>query len=188
VSEEERNIIPPEENLAGTQAAGETPAELEVASVLEESAAEPAAADPAGEEPATATASVEMAPAGPEAAPSDDDRLMSALCWIVAVIFQLPILSVVLLLIEPNKSRPFQRYHAVTSIIFWIGAAIYELVAGLVYLVLSLISLGCLAICGWVIFLVPHALMLYYAYQAYKGVYRDIPFATELARKQGWIA
>ena len=50
---------------------------------------------------------------------SGDDKLLAALAWFTMVIFQLPILSIVLLLIEPNRNRPFQRYHAVTSIAFW---------------------------------------------------------------------
>ena len=183
VSEEELNVTPPElpqppEMSGGTEAAPE--------SLIEAGLAPVAGEGPAGGEPA-ATSPVQTAPVESGPAPSDDDRLMAALCWVATVIFQLPVLSVVLLLIEPNKNRPFQRYHSVTSIGFWLAALIYEVVAAILYTVLSLISLGCLAICGWVIFFVPHALALYYAYQAYKGVYVKIPVITELAKKQGWV-
>ena len=53
------------------------------------------------------------------------------------VIFQLPILSIVLLLIEPNRNRPFQRYHAVTSTAFWFVAVLYEIVLGLATVMLT---------------------------------------------------
>jgi uncharacterized membrane protein len=118
---------------------------------------------------------------------SSDDRLLGALMWLSMVIIQLPLLSVVLLLIEPNKNNPFQRHHAVSSIIFWVVALIYEGIATLVFTVLSVISLGCLAICGWVIFFLPHLLALYYALKAFNGEEVEIPFVTEFARRQGWL-
>jgi uncharacterized membrane protein len=64
---------------------------------------------------------------------SSDDRLLSALMWLSMVLIQLPLLSVVLLLIEPNKHNPFQRHHAVSSIIFWVVALIYEGVATIAF-------------------------------------------------------
>jgi uncharacterized membrane protein len=118
---------------------------------------------------------------------SSDDRLLSALMWLSMVAIQLPILSVVLLFIEPNKSSKFQRHHAVSSIIFWVAALIYEGMATVLFTVLSVISLGCLAICGWVIFFVPHLLALYYALKAFNGDEVQIPFVTDFARRQGWI-
>ena len=118
---------------------------------------------------------------------SSDDRLMAMLAWLTLVILQLPVLSVVLLLMEPNKNRPFQRYHAVTSTIFWFVALIYEVLAAIVFTVLSLVTLGCLAACLWVIFFLPHLLALYYALQAYRGTYMEIPFISDFARRQGWV-
>lgn len=118
---------------------------------------------------------------------SSDDRLLGALMWLSMVLIQLPLLSVVLLLIEPNKHNPFQRHHAVSSIIFWVVALIYEGVATIVFTVLSVISLGCLAICGWVIFFVPHLLALYYTLKAFNGEEVEIPFVTGFARRQGWL-
>jgi uncharacterized membrane protein len=118
---------------------------------------------------------------------SSDDRLLGGLIWLSMVLLQLPLLSVVLLLIEPNKHNRFQRYHSVSSLIFWAAALIYEGLATIVFAVLSIISLGCLAICGWVIFFVPHALALYYALKAYHGEEVQIPFVTDFARRQGWI-
>jgi hypothetical protein len=121
---------------------------------------------------------------------SGDDKLLAALAWFTMVIFQLPILSIVLLLIEPNRNRPFQRYHAVTSIAFWMVALIYEIVAGLAVGMLTLVTLGMFAfcmICLWVIFFLPHIVALIYAFYALTGRTPEIPVISRLAREQKWI-
>jgi len=123
-------------------------------------------------------------------APSDvtsDDRLLSALMWLSLVLLQLPLLSGILLLIEPNRSRPFQRYHAIHSLIFWAAMLIYEGLAMIAFTILTAISLGCFGICGWLIFFVPHLLGLYYALKAFNGEEMEIPFITQFARNQGWV-
>jgi hypothetical protein len=117
---------------------------------------------------------------------SDDDRLMAALAWVSLVILQIPLVSLVLLLSEWNKTRPFQRYHAIASIVFWVAAVIYEMAAGLAFTLLTILSAGCLAICLWVIFFLPHIAALWYALQAYQGRYTQIPFISDLMRDQRW--
>ena len=119
--------------------------------------------------------------------PSDDDRLMAALAWISMVVFQLPLVSIVLLLAESNKNRPFQRYHATTSILFWLGSIVYEILAIFAYTVLGLVTLGCGFLCLWPILLVPHALALWYGFQAIQGRYSDVPGASQFARTQHWV-
>jgi hypothetical protein len=121
---------------------------------------------------------------------SGDDKLLAALAWFTMVIFQLPILSIVLLLIEPNRNRPFQRYHAVASIAFWCVALLYEIVAGLAVGMLTLVTLGMFAfcmICLWVIFFLPHIVALVYAFYALTGRTPEIPVISRLAREQKWI-
>lgn len=117
---------------------------------------------------------------------AEDDRLMAGLTWLSAVILQIPLVSLVLLLAEPNRSRPFQRYHAIASIAFWVAAVAYEVVAAFVYLVLSVITLGIGFVCLWPIFFVPHILALYYTYLAFVGREPQIPVITDLMRRQGW--
>ncbi len=163
-----------------------------------EPAAEVESAAEAAEEPTTAPPEEEVKPEAPSP-PSptvpangdeeitDDDRLMAALTWLGLVILQVPLISLVLLLSETNKNRPFQRFHAINSILFWVVGFFYEIIAVIVYLVLTLITFGCLGFFLWVIFFLPHILALYYAYQAYQGQHSEIPFLTELARNQGWI-
>jgi len=121
---------------------------------------------------------------------SGDDKLLAALAWFTMVVFQLPILSIVLLLIEPNRNRPFQRYHAVTSIAFWLVAVIYEIVVGLAMGMLTLATLGLFAfclICLWVVFFLPHIVALVYAFYALTGRTPEIPVISRLAREQKWI-
>jgi hypothetical protein len=121
---------------------------------------------------------------------SGDDKLLAALAWFTMVIFQLPILSIVLLLIEPNRNRPFQRYHAVTSTAFWFAAVLYEIVLGLAAVMLTVVTVGlgvvCL-ICLCPIIFLPHIVALVYAFYALTGRTPEIPVISRLAREQKWI-
>lgn len=118
---------------------------------------------------------------------SDDDRLLSMLAWLSMVILQLPVVSLIQLLSENTKNRPFQRHHAVTSLIFYVASFVYEIVAVVVFAILTTVTLGCGAICLWVIFFVPHALALYYAFQAYSGKRVEVPYLSRFGRQQGWM-
>ena len=90
--------------------------------------------------------------------PSDDDRLMAALAWISMLIFQIPLVSIVMLMSENSRNRPFQRYHAMTSLLLWLGAVVYEILAVFSYTILGVVTLGCGFLCLWPILLVPYAL------------------------------
>ena len=118
---------------------------------------------------------------------SSDDRLMSALAWLTLVLLQLPIVSVIQLLSPGTKDRTFQRHHAVTSLLFFAAAIIYELVAGIVYAILGALTLGCGYACLWFIFFLPHALGLYYALKAYNGKLIELPGLSNFGRQQGWL-
>jgi uncharacterized membrane protein len=118
---------------------------------------------------------------------SSDDRLMSALAWLTLVLLQLPIVSVIQLLSPTTKERPFQRNHAITSLLFFAAAMVYEVVAGIVYTILGALTLGCGYACLWVIFFLPHALGLYYALQAYNGKTIELPALSNFGRQQGWL-
>ncbi|QLQ07448.1 MAG: DUF4870 domain-containing protein [Anaerolineae bacterium] len=130
-------------------------------------------------EAATATAAGDV---------TSDDRLLAALTWLGLLLLQLPIVSVVILLVEGNKDRPFQRHHAIQSIGFWVGAIIYEIVAAIVFTVKPIVTLGLGALCLWVIFFVPHVLSIVYAWQASQGKEIDIPLISKFMRQQGWLA
>lgn len=125
--------------------------------------------------------------AGPAPEGTSDDRLISALAWLTMVILQLPIVSVIQLLSPTNKERPFQKHHAVTSLIFFAAAIVYEVVAGIAYAILGLVTLGIGFACLWVLFFVPHLIGLYYALQAYNGKRVELPILSDIGRSQGWM-
>jgi uncharacterized membrane protein len=118
---------------------------------------------------------------------NSDDRLMSALAWLTMVLLQLPIVSVIQLLSATTKDRSFQRHHAVTSLLFYVAAIVYEFVAAIVYTVLGAVTLGCGYACLWVIFFLPHVIGLYYALQAYNGKTLELPVLSNFGRQQGWL-
>jgi len=124
---------------------------------------------------------------GAQVESSSDDRLMSALAWLTLVLLQLPIVSVIQLLSPTTKGRPFQRNHAITSLLFFAAAMVYEVVAVIVYTILGALTLGCGYACLWVIFFLPHALGLYYALQAYNGKTIELPALSNFGRQQGWM-
>ena len=128
-----------------------------------------------------------LAAAGTSVESSSDDRLMSALAWLTLVLLQLPIVSVIQLLSPTTKDRPFQRNHAITSLLFFAAAMVYEVVAAIVYTILGALTLGCGYACLWVIFFLPHALGLYYALQAYNGKTIELPVLSNFGRQQGWM-
>jgi hypothetical protein len=146
-----------------------------------------AAATPPPAQDYTAPAAVTASRAAPAPEGTDDDRLLSMLAWLSMVILQLPVVSVIQLMSANTKGRPFQRHHAVTSLAFWVASLVYEILATVVFVILTTVTLGCLAICLWVIFFVPHALALYYAFQAYGGKRVEIPYLSNFARQQGWL-
>ena len=152
----------------------------------QESAGSEALPPVAGEVPAAASEAPLMA-AGTQIEPNSDDRLMSALAWLTMVPLQLPIVSVIQLLSTTTKDRPFQRHHAVTSLLFYAAAIVYEFVAVIVYAILGALTLGCGYACLWVIFFLPHALGLYYALQAYNGKLLELPVLSNFGRQQGWL-
>lgn len=143
---------------------------------------EPVALAPVAAAPKSGSGDAAFTPEG-----TDDDRLMSMLAWLSMVILQLPIVSIIQLLSPTMKDRPFQRHHAVTSLVFFGAAIVYEIVASIVFTILTTVTLGCGAICLWVIFFVPHALGLYYAFQAYGGKRVHLKYLSDWAKQQGWL-
>jgi len=106
-----------------------------------------------------------------EGAPSSDgnDKLMAALCY------PIPLVSLIILISDTMKVKPFLKFHAVQSlalnVVLWIG-----------FMVISFVTAGCGAICAPVILLA----MLYPAYKAYQGEMFAIPTLTDFIKNQGW--
>ncbi len=101
---------------------------------------------------------------------TDNDRLIAALAYPLS-----PLVSIIILLVESMKARPYQRYHGMQSLPF-----------GILQIVLSIISPFTLGIscCVTVALLI---VQLYYAYRAYQGAYFEVPVITQFMRGQGWM-
>ena len=101
---------------------------------------------------------------------NENDRLMAALAYAFGIV------SIIILLVDSMKSRPYQKYHAMQSL----GL---HIIGFIVVVVLSL--LPCIGTCiGLVIWLGP---AFYYAYITYQGAYFDIPALSNFMRQQGWL-
>ena len=99
---------------------------------------------------------------------NDDDKLWAALTWIP---YFGPIIAIFTLLVEPQKSRTFIRFHAVQSI----GANIIIAIASVL-----VIWTACLP----VIF---GLATIYPAVKAYQGEWLELPWLTQFCKSQGWI-
>ena len=102
---------------------------------------------------------------------SSDDKLWALLSWIPWVGW---ILAIIALLVEPQKNRPFVRFHAVQAI----GA---NFIIGIVSLVLGItVVLACITpFLGLV--------TIYPAIKAYQGEWLELPWLTVFCKDQGWI-
>lgn len=171
-------VVSPGEPEPTAEPQAAAPAEVEMAGASEVPPAAPAQPTEPQTKPVTASS---PAPEG-----NNDDRLMAALAWFTMVILQLPIVSVIQLLSPSTKDRPFQRHHAITSLLFYGAAIIYEILAAIVYAILGAVTLGCGYACLWIVFFLPHLVALYYAFQAYNGKRVELPVLSDLGRRQGW--
>lgn len=108
---------------------------------------------------------------------TDNDKLMAALSY------PIPLVAIIILLVEEMKNRPFQRYHAIqalaVNVVLWIVIVLLGCILGAVTAMLG-------GICGpasallWFV-------TLYWAYQAYQGLYFEIPWLTEFMKGQNWL-
>jgi uncharacterized membrane protein len=96
---------------------------------------------------------------------TSDDKLWALLCYILA-----PIVSIIVLLMEDKKNRPFLRYHAIQS-----------LALSVAYLITLIVVIGC---CLSPVYLVA---IIYYGIKAYNGEYVTIPFLTDFCKQQKWL-
>jgi uncharacterized membrane protein len=101
---------------------------------------------------------------------TENDRLMAALSY------PIPVVALVILLSETNRARPFQKFHGVQALAFWV-------VLTVVGIVLSVVTLGVGTLCFPILWLVS----LWPAYEAYQGKYLELPVITNFIRNQGWV-
>jgi uncharacterized membrane protein len=102
---------------------------------------------------------------------TSDDKLWAALGYPIFII------ALIMLFVEGKKDRPFIKFHAVQSLAL-------NLVAWVVTIIISVITLGIGAICAPVVFL----LLIWPAILAYQGKYFEVPVVTKFLRDQHWVA
>ncbi len=166
-----------------------------------ESEGTPASAAPTGEEPSDAAQPEEHAEATEEPEPAgeslssplmstdidENDRTWAMLAYIGQIILPL-IPPIIILMVEPNRQRPFQRYHALHALALGIAAAIYEVF--LVALIVFFLSSGILFCLGLLLIptlFLPFILAIWYGIQAYQGRYFEIPGITPFLRQQRFL-
>ena len=171
----------PEENTEGVEGTPEEAAAAEGAPEAEPEVQEEPA--PEVEEVRGVTGIPAEAWAAKDA--TDNDRLMAALAYASQVVIPL-LVPAIMLLAEESKERPFQRFHAIQSLGFLVIAIIYEVLAAIVYCGLTAVT-GCLGCVLWLMFLLPAIPALYYASQAYQGLYFTIPFLTDFLVNSKWL-
>jgi uncharacterized protein len=103
-----------------------------------------------------------MSQYSPPADITSDDKLWALLAYLLT-----PIVPIIIMLMEDKKSRPFIKAHNAQA-----------LVAGVVYIILASVSVGCLSIL-WFVF-------LYWGIKAYQGNYVEIPVISNWCKNQGW--
>ncbi len=114
---------------------------------------------------------------------TDNDKLMAALAY-----FFSPLVPVIILLVDTMKIRPYQKYHALQSLGLFAATMLYSVVACVAYTACSFVTMGILAMCLWVIFLLPAIPFIYYTIIAYtRGQYFEIPVVTKFMAQQGWL-
>ncbi|MGD8968315.1 MAG: DUF4870 domain-containing protein [Anaerolineae bacterium] len=102
---------------------------------------------------------------------TQDDKLWALLSWLPWVGW---ILAIVALLIEPQKERPFVRYHAIQSLAANVVLTVLSIILGVT------VVLACIAPFLWLV-------LIYPAIKAYQGEWVAIPWLTEFCKNQGWI-
>jgi uncharacterized membrane protein len=114
---------------------------------------------------------------------TDQDKLMAGLAYIIGLIVPL------IILLTDAKNRAYQRYHAIQSLGLSAAVFVAFIVLCIVVTLLQFIPvlgqiIGCLT---FFVYLIPLALMVYYAYKAYKGEYFVIPVVTDFMKQQKWL-
>jgi uncharacterized membrane protein len=113
----------------------------------------------------------------PEDDLTENDRIMAALSY------PIPIVAIVVLSVEEMKNRPFQKYHAVQALAA--NAVLWTIII-LLSCVLGTLSFFIGAVCATLALLL-WFITLYWAYQAYQGLYFEIPILTQFLQGQNWL-
>jgi uncharacterized membrane protein len=116
---------------------------------------------------------------------TQNDKLMAAISY------PIPLLAIIILLVEDMRSRAFQKYHAVQSLVvniaLWVIVVVVSCLLTVILGALTAALGGVGAICGWLPVPAWFIIVLYWAYLSYQGQYFDIPVVTDFIKNQGWV-
>jgi uncharacterized membrane protein len=104
---------------------------------------------------------------------SDNDRILAGLAYLIPFI-----VSLILLLNEDTKNKPFLRYHAVQSLGLAVVSAVFEVLLSIIAAVI------CFAVVFYLLPLVP---MIYYGVMAFQGKTFEIPYLTAFMKQNHWL-
>ena len=99
---------------------------------------------------------------------TSDDKLWAALAYVFT-----PLVSIIILLMEDKKNRPFIKAHNMQALVFGV----------VFYIIVGITSTFLIGLCIWPIGVLAQ---LYWAYQAYQGKMVEIPVVSNFVRTQGW--
>jgi len=116
---------------------------------------------------------------------TDNEKLMACLSYASQLILP-AVLPIILLLSDESKRSAFVRYHAVHSLALLAAAIIFDLAVVGIYVLGSALA-ACLACVLWVLFLVPIAVLIYYAVIAFQGKSPEVPYLTKFLKDSNWL-
>jgi uncharacterized membrane protein len=111
------------------------------------------------------------------------DRILAALSYIFWIV------ALIVLLLNETNDKPLLRAHAIQSLGVAVCAYLYGALAAVVFVCVAVVTFGIGVLFMWVIFFVPLALQLYWAYLAYDrpAALVEIPWLTAVMSQQGWL-
>ena len=111
-----------------------------------------------------------------------NDRALAGLGYVFVII------AIVVALMNETKSKPLLKDHAVQAIGLALASFVYQMVAFIFYVCMTLVTFGILGLVLWVVFFVPLAISIYFGYLAYteEGLV-EIPLLTQFMAEQGWF-
>jgi len=158
-----------------------TKKEKPVATIEEETVEEVVTTEPAVEKKAATKAPEKKEETHKKSGGKEkDSNLLAALGYIIGV------LAIILYFVKPNDK--YVRFHALQSVLLWVGVIVVMVVFGIGTTILSLIPVinvlacitGVIAAFFWVIGLIA---ALYCAWKSYNGEEYELPYIGAMAKK-----
>jgi len=118
-------------------------------------------------------------------APTESERALAGLGYASQVLLPV-ILPLVMLLTADTRRDAFLHYHAVHALALAVCSVLYELVVGIVVVVLGAVAPRAFALL-WLLFLLPAIPLLAYGWHAHQGRTSEIPWLTGFLRTNRWL-